>query len=223
MILILIFSHVVFPEYTVQKFHIPIFECSKNLFRRRNWQSTPVFLPGESRGQRSLVGCCPWGCTDSGTTEVTQHACMHWRMKWHPTPVFLPGESQGRGSLVGCRLLGRTESDTTDATQQQQQKQESIYFYFVSISHISCVYFEILCVSQGFPGGSDCKESACNAGDSGSIPGSGIFPRRREWLPPPVFLPKEFYGQRSLVGYCPWGLKESDTTECVSCRNLLQC
>ena len=36
---------------------------------------------------------------------------------------------------------------------------------------------------------------------------------RREWLPTPVFLPGEFHGQRSLVGYSPWGCKESDMTE----------
>ena len=35
----------------------------------------------------------------------------------------------------------------------------------------------------GFPGGSDGKESACNAGDPGSIPESGRFPWRREWVP----------------------------------------
>ena len=35
-------------------------------------------------------------------------------------------------------------------------------------------------------------------------------PRRREWLPTPVFLPGKFHGQRSLVGYSPWGPKESD-------------
>ena len=39
---------------------------------RKKWQSTPVFLPGESQGQRSLVGCCLWGCTELGTTEATQ-------------------------------------------------------------------------------------------------------------------------------------------------------
>ena len=38
---------------------------------RRKWQPTPVFLPRESRGQRSLVGCCPWGHTESDTTEAT--------------------------------------------------------------------------------------------------------------------------------------------------------
>ena len=39
--------------------------------QRRKWQPTPVFLPGESHGQRSLVGCCPWGRKESDTTWVT--------------------------------------------------------------------------------------------------------------------------------------------------------
>ena len=38
---------------------------------RRKWQPTPVFLPGESQGQGSLVGCRPWGHTESDTTKVT--------------------------------------------------------------------------------------------------------------------------------------------------------
>ena len=38
---------------------------------RRKWQPTPVFLPGESQGRGSLVGCCLWGGTESDTTEVT--------------------------------------------------------------------------------------------------------------------------------------------------------
>ena len=38
---------------------------------RRKWQPTPVFLPGESQGQESLVGCRLGGCTESDTTEVT--------------------------------------------------------------------------------------------------------------------------------------------------------
>ena len=58
----------------------------------RKWQPTPVLLPRESCGQRSLVGCCPWGRTESDTTEATWHTCMHWRRKWQPTPVFLPLE-----------------------------------------------------------------------------------------------------------------------------------
>ena len=38
---------------------------------RRKWQPTPVFLPGESQGRGSLVGCPLWGRTESDTTEVT--------------------------------------------------------------------------------------------------------------------------------------------------------
>ena len=38
---------------------------------RRKWQATPVFLPGESQGQGSLVGCRLWGRTELDTTEVT--------------------------------------------------------------------------------------------------------------------------------------------------------
>ena len=44
---------------------------------------------------------------------------------------------------------------------------------------------------------------------------------RRKWQPTPVLLPGKFHGQRSLVGYSPWGCKESDTTEQLhSCIRL---
>ena len=42
---------------------------------RRKWQPTPGFLPGESQGQRNLVGCLLWGRTESDTTEATQQVC----------------------------------------------------------------------------------------------------------------------------------------------------
>ena len=41
---------------------------------RRAQQPTPVFLPGKSHGQRSLVGYSPWGCKELDTPEVTEHA-----------------------------------------------------------------------------------------------------------------------------------------------------
>jgi len=61
--------------------------------------------------------------------------------------------------------------------------------------------------------GSDGKESACNAGDLGSVSGSGKIPWRRTWLPTPILLPGAFHGQRSLAGYSSCSHKESDTTE----------
>ena len=67
------------------------------------------------------------------------------------------------------------------------------------------------------PWGLDGKESACNAGDLGSIPGFdpwvGKILLRREWQSTPVFLPGESHRRRSPVGYSPWGRQESDTTE----------
>ena len=47
-------------------FHFSLF-----MHWRRKWQPTPVFLPGESQGQGSLVGCRLWGHTELDTTEVT--------------------------------------------------------------------------------------------------------------------------------------------------------
>ena len=66
-------------------------------------------------------------------------------------------------------------------------------------------------VFLGFPGGSAGKESTCNAGDLGSIPGLGRSPGEGIRLPTPVFWPGEFHGL-----YRPWGRKESDTTEQLS-------
>ena len=66
---------------------------------------------------------------------------------------------------------------------------------------------------MGFPVGSDGKESACNAGDLSSVPGLGRSLGKGNGLPTPVFLPREFHWQRTLVGYSTCGHKESDTVE----------
>ena len=65
----------------------------------------------------------------------------------------------------------------------------------------------------GCPGGSDAKEFASNAGKPGFNPWVRKILWRRKWQPPPVFLPGEFHGQRSLESYSPWGRKELDMTE----------
>ena len=64
------------------------------------------------------------------------------------------------------------------------------------------VISSVIDIYLDFPGGSDGKESACNAGDLGSITGQEDT-RGRKWLPTPVFLPAEFHGQRSLVDSSP--------------------
>ena len=98
----------------------------------------------------------PW-CLSSkeSTCQCRRHGFDHWvgkipqRRKWQPTPVFLPGKSHGQRSLGGFRPWGRKESDTTERLNWTE------------------------------PGASldwDGKKSACNAGDVGSIPGSGKLP-----------------------------------------------
>ena len=77
---------------------------------------------------------------------------------------------------MGCRLWGRTESDTTEVTQQQQQ-----------------------CAYAGLPGSSAGKESACNAGDSGSIPGLGRAPGERN------SYPLQYSGLENSMEGIPWG------------------
>ena len=89
-------------------------------FRRRQWHPTPVLLPGKSPGWRSLVGCSPWGCWESDTTE---------RLHFHFS-LSCTGEGNGNPLQCSClenprdrgawwaarRLWGRTESDTTEVT-----------------------------------------------------------------------------------------------------------
>ena len=60
---------------------------------RRKWQPTPVFLPGESQGQGSLVGCCLWGRTESDTTEATQQQQQQESLTKSQTRLKRPSSS----------------------------------------------------------------------------------------------------------------------------------
>ena len=76
-------------------------------------------------------------------------------------------------------------------------------------SALTCTY-TLPRVKPGFPGGTSGKESPANVGELGwEIPWSW------KWQPTPVFLPGKSHGQRSLVGYSPWGHKGLDTTDCT--------
>ena len=75
---------------------------------------------------------------------------------------------------------------------------------------------------MGFPGGSDGKESACSAGDLGSIPGLGRSPGRGHGNPLQYSCLENAHGQMILVGYSPWGCKESDTTERLSTAHSME-
>ena len=83
-------------------------------------------------------------------TSLWVFTFMHWRRKWQPTPVFLPGESQGRRAWWAA-VYGVVQSRT----------------WLKRLSSSSSR------LPLDFPGGSDGKASAYNAGDPGSIPGLG--------------------------------------------------
>ena len=60
------------------------------------------------------------------------------------------------------------------------------------------------------------KESACRGRRYSRFrldPWVRKIPWRKKWQPAPVFLPGKLHGQRSLLGYCPWGCKGLDTNE----------
>ena len=72
---------------------------------RRAWQPTPVFLSGESHGQRSLAGCSPWGCRESELTEqLSTGMCeiLGPRPGVDPTPLALKSTPRPPGRAHSC-------------------------------------------------------------------------------------------------------------------------
>ena len=86
---------------------------SRSLFTfihwRRKWQPTPVFLPGESQGQGSLVGCHLWGHTESDTTDVQQQQQQQQQAAfWFPSWPSINSETPRclkTSASKGTRLL----------------------------------------------------------------------------------------------------------------------
>ena len=130
---------------------------------RRDRLPSPVFLPGQSHGWRSLMGYSPQDHKKSDTTEQ-----LHFTS---PTPVFLGFPCGSAGKESPCTagdlgsILGREDPWRRDRLPTP--------------------------VFSGFPGGSDSKESAHNAGEPGLNPWVGKIPWRRAWQPTSVFLPGE--------------------------------
>ena len=70
-----------------------VYHFLDGVHRRRRWHPTPVLLPGKSHGQRSLVGCSPWGHEESDTTE------------WLPFHFSLSCIGEGNGNPLQCSCL----------------------------------------------------------------------------------------------------------------------
>ena len=88
-----------------------------------------------------------------------------------------------------------------------------LWFKFFHLLFPPNILLRLYILLLDFPGSSDDKESACNAGDLGSVPGLGRFPWRRAWQPTLVYLPGESPWTEEPGGPQFMGVRESDTTE----------
>ena len=89
---------------------------------RRQWQPTPVLLPGKSQGQKSLVGCSPWGHEESDTTEWLHFPIsLSYIGKGNGNPLHslawrIPGTAEPGGLLsVGLHRVRHDWSDLAEA------------------------------------------------------------------------------------------------------------
>ena len=179
-------------------------------------------MPEKSHGQRSLVGCSPWGRKESDTTVAmsglrliysSPGACAVGRC-FRREPWFSrrletvrgAGRHMPHSSCIACvDVHGFPDREMPTHAHLPPSPFKG---HFQSILRIR---------KRGFPGGSEGNASACNAGGLGSIPGLGRSPGERNGNPLQYTIssnmPGESHGQRSLAGYSPWGCKESDIIE----------
>ena len=92
------------------------------------------------------------------------------------------------------------------------------FFYCFVLFSYSVLFRLLFWMLYTLLSGSDGKESAYNVGDLGLIPGLGRFPGGGHGNPLQYSCLENPHGQRSLVGYSPWGHKESDMTERLRTR-----
>ena len=88
-----------------------------------------------------------------------------------------------------------------------------MHYIYIERSSVLICFNSCIVFYCGLPKWCSGKESACQCRRCSFHPWVGKIPSRRKREPALVFLPGEFHGQRSLVGYSPWGCKESDMTE----------
>ena len=108
---------------------------------RRKWQSAPVFLPGESHGQGSLVGCPPWGCKEPDTTEATYHACMHACIgegNGNPLQYSCLENPRDRGAWWGA-VYGVVQIRTWLTRLSSSSSSSSILYWNIAINNVVIV------------------------------------------------------------------------------------
>ena len=122
-------------------------------------------------------------------------------------PALHLSQHQGFFLLVGSSHQVAKELEL----QLQHQSSQWIIIYYSKLWIIAYSYW-VLTSSKVLTHLKHIIQSSANARDTGSIPGSGRFPRRKAEQPTPVFLPGKSHGQRGLVGSIYGVAKQSDTT-----------
>ena len=124
-----------------------------------------------------------------------------------------------KGRQIGGRLIPEGESQglMTKTMEKVREKKEFRTWYMVTMSltdsediSVALSFWRKVMRSLGTPSGTSGKESACQCRwykRPGIHPWVGKIPWRRKWQPTPAFLPGKSHGQRSLVGYSPWGCR----------------
>ena len=125
-----------------------VYNSSLQSFWRRQWQPTPVLLPGKSHGRRSLEGCSPWGRWGSDTTE---------QLHFHFSLSFI-GEGNGNPLQCSCLENPRDGGAWWAAIYGVAQSQTRLKRRSSSSS------------SRDFPGSPVVKTSPSSAGCVGLIP-----------------------------------------------------
>ena len=147
---------------------------------------TPVLLAGKSHRRRSLVGCSPWGREELDTTEQ-----LHFLFHFHA----LEKEMATHSGILAWRIPGTGEPGGLPSMGSHRVGHDW--------SDLAAAAFTV----EGFPAGSDGKESACNVGDLGSNPGLGRSPGGGHGNPLQYSCLENPHGQRSPAGFSPWDWK----------------
>ena len=122
--------------------------------------------------------------------RATHSSILAWRIPW-------------QRSLAGFSPWSYKDSNTTEQLTHFTVNSHPVYT-------VNSIWHMLWC----FPGGGKEHAYQCRRHrKNGFSPWVGKILWRRKWQPTPVLLPRKFHGWRSLVGYSPWGHKESDTTE----------
>ena len=153
---------------------------------RRAWQSTPVFLPGES----------PWTKDPGGIQSMGSQRVRHnWATK-HNT------------------VLWNYVVNTQSLASKDPVLQSPMLLWFKNFYNLALMSTEMrgLCCTRPLLWWLSGEETACQWRRHGFDHWVRKIPWRRKWQPIPVFLPGKSHGERSLEGCSPWGRKELDTT-----------